>query len=91
MANEKTMSDRQLLESMHATMSDRQLLESMCTNVAVHEAKHEVQDKLIIKMTSAIWGNGKVGLTSKVYLLTCALGAITTVVTGLIVALLKPL
>ena len=74
MANEKTMTDRQLLESMY-------------TKLAVHEAKHEEQDKLISKMASAIWGNGKVGLTAKVYLLMGALGGIGTIGTGVAVVM----
>lgn len=67
-------------------MSDRQLLESMHTKIAVHEGKHEIQDDLITKMASAIWGNGHVGLTSKVHLLLSVGTAVTVVVTGLVIA-----
>ena len=68
--------------------TDRELLEQIHRSQAVHEATHIEQDKLITKMASAIWGNGNVGLTAKVYLLMGALGGIGTIVTGAAVVVL---
>jgi len=65
-------------------MSERQILESMYTKMAVHEAKHESQDVLITNIASAIWGNGKVGLKSKVHLLMAVLGVVSMVVAGVV-------
>ena len=65
-------------------LTDRQLLERIHRSQAVHEARHESLDALVAKTATAIWGNGKVGLTSKVYLLMSVLGLVGTLVVGLL-------
>ena len=68
-----------------ASVSDksyRQLLEEVHTSQIKHEARHEVRDPLLDKCESAIWGNGKVGLKSKVHLLMAAMAIAILVVGG---------
>ena len=65
-------------------LTDRQLLERIDRSQAVHEAKHEALDGLVAKTATAVWGNGRVGLVSKVYLLMAVLALVTTLAVGLL-------
>ncbi len=65
-------------------LTDRQLLEKIDCSQAVHEAKHEALDNLVAKTATAVWGNGKVGLISKVYLLMAVLGLVSVLAVGLL-------
>ena len=64
--------------------TDRQLLEEIHVSQITHDAKHETLDPLIDKLVGAVWGNGRVGLTAKVYLLMAVLGVLSVATVGVV-------
>lgn len=62
-------------------MSDRELLESLHEQFGLHIHAHNFRDPMIDKLTSTVYGNGQVGLKTKVHLI-MAVGAFMAVILG---------